>query len=139
MEEISDLTSRISPYKALRDKVLSVQRDFAEKNDVVMEGRDITSHVLPNADVKFFVTADLMTRALRRFNELSDEEQEKTFLNEVMADLKERDYRDEHRKKGPLIITEDAIVLDNTNLNLQQTIQKGVEIVRKKIETYEKE
>ena len=139
LEEISSFTSVISPYKVLRDKVLSVQRDFAEKNDVVMEGRDITSHVLPNANVKFFVTADLMTRALRRFNELSEEEKEKTFLHVVMAELKERDYRDEHRKEGPLIITEDAIVLDNTNLNLQQTIEKGLEIVKNKLKNCEKE
>ncbi|MBE7074275.1 MAG: (d)CMP kinase [Clostridiales bacterium] len=139
LEEISSFTSVISPYKVLRDKVLSVQRDFAEKNDVVMEGRDITSHVLPNADVKIFITADAKARAERRFNELPLEEKSKTTFEEVLADLQERDYRDEHREEGPLVITKDAIILDNTHLTLQETIEKGVEIVTNRIQMSEKE
>ncbi|MBQ8792584.1 MAG: (d)CMP kinase [Clostridia bacterium] len=130
LEEISDLTSQISPYKILRDQVLDVQRTFAKENNVVMEGRDIGSHVLPDAGVKIFLTADAKTRAERRYNELSPDDKAKTSLQEVLADLQERDYRDEHREVAPLIVVKDAVVLDNSKLNLDQTIEKGIEIVR---------
>lgn len=132
-EEISALSSMISPYKNLRAKVLQVQRDFASKNNVVMEGRDIGSTILPNANVKIFLTADVKVRAERRYKELPAEEKKKTSLEEVMEDLKERDYRDEHREVAPLCVAQGAVVLDNSNINLEQTIAKGLEIVREKI------
>lgn len=133
LEEISALSSKISPFKNLRAKVLQVQRDFASKNNVVMEGRDIGSTILPNANVKIFLTADVKVRAERRYKELSPEDKAKTTLEEVMEELKERDYRDEHREVAPLCVANGAVVLDNTNINLEQTIEKGLEIIKQKI------
>ena len=133
LEEISSLTSQISPFKILRAQVLDVQRNFAKENNVVMEGRDIGSTVLPNADVKIFLTADVRARAERRYKELSPEDKAQTSLEEVLADLEERDYRDSHREVAPLKVADGAVVLDNSNLNLEQTIEKGIEIVREKI------
>lgn len=133
LEEISALSSKISPFKDLRAKVLQVQREFASKNNVVMEGRDIGSVVLPNANVKIFLTADVRARAERRYKELSPEDKAQTSLEEVMQDLKERDYRDENREVAPLCVATGAVVLDNSNINLEQTIAKGLEIVNNKI------
>ena len=133
LEEISDLTSQISPFKILRGKVLDVQRNFAKGNNVVMEGRDIGSTVLPNANVKIFLTADVRARAERRYKELSPEDKAQTSFEEVLADLEERDYRDSHREGAPLQVAEGAVVLDNSNLNLQETIDEGVRIVRRTI------
>lgn len=134
LEEISILSSKISPFKNLRDKVLQVQRDFANKHNVVMEGRDIGSTILPNANVKIFLTADVEIRAKRRYDELSPEDKQHTKFEDVLKDLKERDYRDEHREVAPLCVAEGATVLDNSHINLQETIEKGLEIVRGKLE-----
>ena len=133
LEEISALTSQVAPFKILRARVLDVQRNFAKENNVVMEGRDIGSTVLPNADVKIFLTADVRARAERRYKELSPEDKAKTTFEEVLKDLEERDYRDSHRAVAPLKVAEGAIVLDNSNLNLQETIDEGIKIIRQKI------
>ncbi len=125
-EDISILTSQIARYPEVRDLVNKVQKNFANQNDCIIEGRDITSVVIPDAQVKFFVTADVKTRAQRRYSELKED---KSF-EQVLNDIKMRDYSDEHRDVAPLIITKDAIVIDNTSLTLQQTIDKCYEIVK---------
>lgn len=133
LEETSNLTSQISPFKILRTKVLAVQREFAQKHNVVMEGRDIGTTVLPNAHVKIFLTAKPEVRAERRYKELSPEDKAQTSFDEVLADLNERDYRDMNRPVAPLKPAHDSIMLDNSLLNLQQTIERGLEIVAEKI------
>lgn len=120
-ERISALSAKIAPFPVIRDKVLNLQRDYAKTHNLVMEGRDIGSHVLPNADYKFFCTADEMVRAQRRY------EQQKAMGNdvkfdEVLKELQERDYKDVHREHGALVILPDSIVIDTTNMSLEESV-----------------
>lgn len=131
-EEISKLASKVSTFDYAREKYLKIVNDFSNKYDCVIDGRDITSIVMPDADVKFYLTADEKTRAERRFKENQEKHIETTF-DEVLSNLQERDYRDTHRDIAPLIIVDDAFVVDNTNLNIQQTIEKCSEIINKKL------
>lgn len=130
-EEVSKLASKISAFSKAREKYLEIVGDFANTYDCVIDGRDITSIVLPNADVKFYLTADEKTRAERRFKE-NQEKHIKTTFEEVLENLQERDYRDTHRDIAPLIIVDDAIVIDNTNLTIEQTIDECERIIRQK-------
>ena len=129
-EETSTLASKISPFEELRSKVLKIQRDFANKYNCIIEGRDIGTVVLPNADVKFFVTAKEEVRAMRRYEQLKDKS---LSYEEILKDLRERDYKDEHRVVAPLKIAEDSILLDTSNMTLEQTIDKCVNIIEQKI------
>lgn len=128
--KISKLASNISALPCVRDFLLGMQRKAAEENDVVMEGRDIGTVILPDATVKIFLTADADMRAFRRWRELKQKGQTENFYN-VMEDLKARDYNDSHREVAPLKQAEDAILLDCTELSSQETTQALLEIVRK--------
>lgn len=119
--EISDICSITSPYPKCREFVLNIQRDIASKHDLVMEGRDITSHVLPNADFKFFLDASVDVRANRRYNELLKNGEDVTF-EEVKADIIERDRRDTHRDLSPLILTEGTIHIDNSEMTIDEEV-----------------
>lgn len=128
--EISDLSSQISIYPNLREKIIDIQRDFAAKNNCVMEGRDIATNVLPNAQIKIFLTADIEKRARRRFLEMKD----KTIsFEQVLADLKERDRRDESRTIAPLKPSKDSVILDNGDLTVERTVDKAIEIINSKL------
>ena len=129
LEEISMLASIISPYPQIREKVLAVHRKFANENDCIIEGRDIGTSVLPNAQLKFFVTASEDERANRRYQQIKDK-QEVSF-EDILKDLRERDYRDEHRIISPLKPAKDAIILDTTNLTLKQTTEQCLKIISK--------
>lgn len=131
-EEVSKLSSKISAFPKAREKYLEIVGDFANTYDCVIDGRDITSIVLPNADVKFYLTADEKTRAERRFKE-NQEKQIDTTFEEVLENLQERDYRDTHRDIAPLIIVDDAVVVDNTNLTIKETIEACEKIIREKL------
>lgn len=128
--KISKLASNISALPCVRDFLLGLQRKAAEENDVVMEGRDIGTVILPDATVKIFLTADADMRAFRRWRELKQKGQTENFYN-VMEDLKARDYNDSHREVAPLKQAEDAILLDCTELSSRETTQALLEIVRK--------
>lgn len=128
--KISKLASNISALPCVRDFLLGMQRKAAEENDVVMEGRDIGTVILPDATVKIFLTADADMRAFRRWRELKQKGQTENFYN-VMEDLKARDYNDSHREVAPLKQAEDAILLDCTELSNRETTQALLEIVRK--------
>ena len=128
--KISKLASNISALPCVRDFLLGMQRKAAEENDVVMEGRDIGSVIVPDATVKIFLTADADMRAFRRWRELKQKGQTENFYN-VMEDLKARDYNDSHREVAPLKQAEDAILLDCTELSSRETTQALLEIVRK--------
>ena len=130
-EEISMLTSKISPFLVVREKVLKLQRDFAKKNDCVMEGRDIGTVVLPNADFKFFVTASEFVRAQRRYDQLKDKTNAPSF-EEILEDLRQRDYNDEHRKVAPLKPAFDSIILDTSDMTLAQTVEYCCDIIKNK-------
>ena len=131
-EEISILSSEISPYQQLRDKVVDLQRDFAKYNNCVMEGRDIATNVLPNAQIKIFLTASPEKRAMRRYLEMKDKGN--ITFEQVLSDLKERDYRDEHRAVAPLVPAKDSIILDNGDLTLEGTIDKAIELINAKLQ-----
>lgn len=128
-EEISTLSSKISPYPALRGKVLEIQRAFAKENDCVMEGRDIGTDVLPNADIKLFITANAEVRARRRYEQVGDGS---VTFEKVLADLIERDYKDEHRSVAPLKPAQDSIILDTSNMTLEEVIEKCISIIKDK-------
>ena len=129
-EESSKMASKISIYNDVREKYLEIVREFADKYDCVIDGRDITSIVLPDADVKLFLTADEKVRAERRYKENLEKNIPCTF-EEVLANLQERDYRDSHRDIAPLKIVEDAIVIDNTEIDINETIEKCNDIISK--------
>lgn len=131
-EEISMLSSVISPYQVLRDKVTTLQRDFAKAYNCVMEGRDIGTIVLPNADVKFFITADEKVRAKRRFEQIKDKKDSPSF-EEILKDLRERDYKDEHRAVAPLKPADDAVIIDTSDMSLEETIDRCVNIIKERV------
>ncbi len=126
-EEISVLTSELAPYISIRNKVLSVQRKFAKEYDCVIEGRDIGTVVLPKANFKFFIIASEKTRAERRYCQIKDKQ--KVSLEQILQDLQIRDYNDTHRKIAPLVPAKDSIILDTTDLTLEQTVEKCLEIM----------
>ena len=129
-DEISLHASCISKHKVIRQKLLNIQRDFASKNSVVMDGRDIGSVVLPMADFKFFLDADVMVRAKRRFEELKSKGDTIEF-EEVLKDMKNRDFQDKTREISPLIVPKDAIVVDCTNLTIDGVVQKFLEYIKR--------
>ncbi len=130
-ERISKLSSEIAPFSCIRSKVLKLQRDYARTHDIVMEGRDIGSFVLPYADLKFFTTADESVRAKRRY------EQQKAMGNDVdfaqvLKELQKRDYSDTHRDHGELKTVKDSIIVDTTNQNLEQSVEFCLNKIKEK-------
>lgn len=130
--EISKLASDISAIPSVREFLLDKQREAAMDNNVVMEGRDIGTVILPDASVKIFLTADPDIRAHRRWLELC-QRGVSCLLSEVLQDLKQRDYNDSHRDVAPLKQAEDAVVIDCTHLNIQETTRTILEIVTLKV------
>ena len=117
--KVSEYVSKISQIPEVRNKLIKIQQKICENRNVVMDGRDIATIVMPNADLKFFITADIKTRAKRRFDELKYVDKEITY-EDVLNNLNERDSDDMKRKYNPLIKAADAIVIDNTSLNFAQ-------------------
>ena len=117
--KVSEYVSKISQIPEVRNKLIKIQQKVCENRNVVMDGRDIATIVMPNADLKFFITADINTRARRRFDELKSVDKEITYAD-VLNNLNERDNDDMNRKHNPLIKADDAIVIDNTSLNFAQ-------------------
>jgi cytidylate kinase len=120
--QVSNYVSRISNVKAVRTKLVKLQRRIAETNGVVMDGRDIGTVVLPQADLKFFMTAENKVRAQRRFDELKSMGVE-TSLEEVLKNVNSRDEYDSTRVHDPLRQAPDAIVIDNTHLTIEEQFQ----------------
>ena len=128
--EVSDNVSFIAKQPEVRERLVVLQRDIAEKQGVIMDGRDIGTVVLPNADYKFFLTASADERARRRFLELQSIGIETT-IEEVKQNLIERDRIDSEREISPLKQAEDAILIDNTNLNKEETIDLILSYIKK--------
>ena len=128
--EVSDNVSFIAKQPEVRERLVVLQRDIAEKQGVIMDGRDIGTVVLPNADYKFFLTASADERARRRFLELQSLGIETT-IEEVKQNLIERDRIDSEREISPLKQAEDAILIDNTNLNKEETIELILSYIKK--------
>ncbi|HHW25499.1 MAG TPA: (d)CMP kinase [Bacillota bacterium] len=132
LPEISMYASAVGKIPAVREKLLDVQRDAAKHNDTVMDGRDIGTVVLPNADVKIFLSASLDDRAYRRWRELK-QKGVNTTLEEVRADMHRRDLQDSTRALAPCVPAEDAVLLDNTGMEPDETLALALEIVRSKL------
>lgn len=130
-ERISRFSAVVSPFPKVRAKVLELQRDFAKHNDCVMEGRDIGSVVLPDANVKFFFTASVEVRAERRLAQLRQMGLDGDF-QEICDNLKERDYRDVTRKVAPLVKMPDAVEIDGGQATIDEIVDKCIKIVKEK-------
>lgn len=128
--EVSNACSITSAYKFVRDKILDIQRDVAKEHSCIMEGRDITSHVLPNAKYKFYIDASPEIRAKRRMN---DEKNTTKGLNydEVLSQIIERDRRDKERTLCPLVLVDDAVYINTDNLTIDEVVDKILNIVQK--------
>ena len=127
--EISMAASSVSSITAVREFLLDLQRDIAKKNNVLMDGRDIGTVVLPSAQVKIFITASPEIRAKRRFKELIEKGVDTT-LEQVLNDLNRRDYPDSHRAVSPLKMAEDAVLLDTSELDFEQSVRKVTELAK---------
>ena len=132
LPQISQYASVVSAYPGVRAFLLEMQRDFARKGSVIMDGRDIGTVVLPHADVKIFLTASPEARARRRCLELEMRGQKAEFF-EILHDIQQRDYQDAHREVAPLRQAEDAVRLDTTHLDLKGSLEALVNLVRERI------
>ena len=130
-EAVSAAASDVSAIPAVRDFLFDMQRDIAEKNDVVMDGRDIGTVVLPDAELKIFLTAKPEIRAERRVKQLAEKGVTETF-EDVLADVMQRDYNDSHREFRPLKLADDGILMDNTEFPLEETVEKIICLVKER-------
>ena len=129
--KVTENVSEVSALKSVRDSMVLIQRKMAKKNDCILEGRDIGTVVFPDADFKFFLIANEKVRAKRRQNDLKKMGEQKSIDN-VTRDIIKRDYKDSTRKHSPLIKSENAIIIDTSNLDINKVIDKIVNIVNKK-------
>ena len=130
--EISQKASLISAHAVVRDMLLDMQRNMAEEYDVVMDGRDIGSVVLPKATVKIFLTASPEVRAKRRYQELLEKGQKASY-EQVLMDVQQRDYQDTHRDIAPLKMCRDSVKVDTSEMDLEQSVTAILKIVEEKI------
>lgn len=130
--EIAACASQVAAQSAVRDFLLDLQRDLAKTHNIIMDGRDIGTVVLPNASLKIYLTATPEARARRRYAEYLEKGQKTTF-EAVLEDQKKRDYDDSHRKIAPLKQASDAIVVDTTELDLQESIDAVIGLIREKL------
>ena len=130
--EIGACASQVAAQPAVREFLLGLQRDLAKCHNIIMDGRDIGTVVLPNASLKIYLTASAEVRAQRRYEEYLQKGQ-KAVYEEVLADQKKRDYDDMHRKIAPLKQAKDAILVDTTGLELQESIDTVTNLIREKL------
>lgn len=131
--EMSDYASKLSTLQVVRDFLLDVQRDLAKKHNVMMDGRDIGTVVLPRADVKIFLTASAEVRAQRRLLEFQAKGDQKSTFASVLQDIKQRDERDSNREIAPLKRAADAYLLDTSDLSIDQAVVAMKEIIEKRL------
>lgn len=131
--QISKAASDISAHPAVRRFLLDTQRKLAAENNVIMDGRDIGTTILPDAQIKIFLTASAEDRARRRYDELIAKGEDVTYEG-VLADLKQRDYNDSHRAASPLKAADDAILIDTTGNTLEKSVEIIVNTIKSRIE-----
>ena len=131
-QDISQKASLVSAHGLVRDMLLDMQRDVAKKHNVIMDGRDIGTVVLPRATVKIFLTASAEVRAQRRLEEMEAKGQKGSF-KQVLADIQQRDYQDSHRAIAPLKQAKDAVLLDTSELDIEGVVAAMKKIVMEKI------
>lgn len=131
--EISAAASAVSKIPEVRDFLLSAQKTIAAHNDVIMDGRDIGTVILPHADAKIFLTADAAARARRRTAELREKGQDVRYEN-ILCDMEERDRQDETREVAPAVAAPDAVCFDNSALTREESVEAAIAIIREKLE-----
>ncbi|MBE6538746.1 MAG: (d)CMP kinase [Ruminococcaceae bacterium] len=129
--EISMYASAVSAIPAVREFLLETQRSIARKNSVIMDGRDIGTVILPDADVKIFMTASNEARALRRYNELTEKGVEVKY-EDVLSEMIERDNNDRSRAVAPAVPAEDAVMFDNSEYSLEESIEYVIKLIEEK-------
>ena len=132
LPEMSLYASAVSAIPEVRAFLLEMQRDFARKSSVIMDGRDIGTVVLPHADVKIFLKADVEVRARRREIELQERGTPRPY-EQVLEEMRQRDYNDTHRSAAPLRAAEDAVIVDTSDLDFRESEEKLLEIIREKV------
>lgn len=130
--EVSKNSSEIAKIKEIRDFLVALQRKMAENGNIVMDGRDISSVVFPDAEIKIFLTASLEERARRRFLQLQKVGNEELTVEQVMENIKTRDEIDTTRAIAPLQLVDDAILVDNTHINFDETVEEILKIIDEK-------
>lgn len=131
-EEAGNAASAISPIPEVREKLVEQQRRLAEENDCIMDGRDIGTCVLPDAQLKIYLTAGSAVRAKRRYEELTAKG-EVCDLQKIQADIEERDYRDMHRETSPLKQAEDAVLVDTSEMTVEEVVEKLISLSRERM------
>ncbi len=130
--EISMAASRTSAIPAVRAYLYETQQKIARENNIIMDGRDIGTVILPNADVKIFLTASAEERANRRYKELAEKPDCPPY-EDILKDIIQRDYQDTHRETAPLKQAEDAVLVDTTKLDLEQSAEEITRIIKEKL------
>lgn len=129
--EISKMAATISQNFFVREKLVTIQRELAKSKSVVMDGRDIGSNVLPDATYKFYMTASAEERAYRRYEQLKQKSQGLSF-DEVLRDIRERDFQDMNRELNPLVKAKDALEIDTTDMSIEEVVNKILGVIEKK-------
>ena len=130
-EKVGNMASRSSAIKEVREKLLSLQRDIAEKNDVIMDGRDIGTNILPNAELKIYLTASADVRAKRRFDELKNAGEWPDF-EKIKADIINRDEQDMSREIAPLRKADDAVLVDSSDMSISEVVDSIVALANER-------
>ena len=130
--EVSSHVSEVSAIGGVRTAMVAIQRKQAEKGGIVLDGRDIGTVVLPNAKVKIFLTASPEARAERRYKELLEKGMTVSY-NDVLKDVNERDYNDSHRKTAPLKPAEGCVIVDTTELDFEQSVDKIISVIKENV------
>lgn len=128
-EEVGNMASRTSPIPEVREKLLELQRSLAREQDVIMDGRDIGTHILPHADVKVYLTASVETRAKRRYAELTEKGISCDY-EEIAKDIAARDARDMNRETAPLRQAADAVLIDSSDMTIPQVVEEIIRLCR---------
>ncbi len=128
--EVSNLVSPVAVLPFVRKKLVDLQRAMGKEGGIVMDGRDIGTNVFPNADLKIFLTADAEVRAKRRYKELNEKGEAVSF-EEILKNVKERDYIDSHRETNPLKQAEDAVLINNTHISIKEQTQIAIKLAEK--------
>ena len=130
-KEVTKIVSPVSSIVEVRLRMVEVQRKLAEGKDIIMEGRDICTYVFPNADVKIYLDASLEERARRRFEENQIKGIDMNY-DEVLENIEKRDYNDKHKEIGSLALAPDSIIVDTTNLSIEEVVEKIIGIIEEK-------
>lgn len=130
--EISMYASDVSAIEQVRAFLLELQRNMAKTNNVIMDGRDIGTVVLPDAQIKIFLTASPQVRAKRRYDELVEKGMDVNF-DDILSDVITRDYNDSHREIAPLKPAEDSVIVDTSELNLEESVEKMISIMKERM------